>query len=131
MSCCCLTKTYQLSSRFVPTLKPTELVCFGVKPQVDWQSARLKFCYLIVICLQVRIIKRCEKKCQSLEYQFELSMEVGDASDKEASSHDPPKMDLLNNQCLEAISMLLMTTMEDHLKRGPVMAITKRFTWYA
>ena len=45
----------------------------------------------------------------------------------EASSHDPPKMDLLNNQCLEANFMLLMTAMEDHLKRGSVMAITERF----
>ena len=50
-------------------------------------------------------------------------MEVGDASDKEASSHDPLKMDLLNNQHLEAISMLLMTAMKDHLKRG----FAKRF----
>ena len=46
ISCCCLLKTYQLSSRFVPTLKPTGLVCFGAKPQVDWQSASLKSCYL-------------------------------------------------------------------------------------
>ena len=54
-------------------------------------------------------------------------MEFGDASDEEASSHDPPKMDLSNNQHLEAISMLLMTTMEDHLKRGSIMAVTERF----
>ena len=53
-------------------------------------------------------------------------MEFGDASDEEASSHDPPKMDLSDNQCLEAMSMLLMTAMEDHLKRGSIMAITKR-----
>ena len=54
-------------------------------------------------------------------------MEFGDASDEEASCHDPNKMDLLNNQHLEAISMLLMNTTEDRLKRGSVMAITKRF----
>ena len=63
----------------------------------------------------------------SLEYQFEWMMEFGDASNKEASSHDPPKMDMLNNQHLEAISMLLMTATEDHLKRGSVVAITERF----
>ena len=39
----------------------------------------------------------------------------------------PPQMDLSNNQHLEAISMLLMTAMEDHLKRGSVIAITERF----
>ena len=54
-------------------------------------------------------------------------MEFGDASDEEASSHDPPKMDLSNNQHLEAISMLLMTAMEDCLKRGSIMAIAERF----
>ena len=54
-------------------------------------------------------------------------MEFGDASDEEASSHDPPKMDLSNNQHLEAISMLLMTAMEDCLKRCSVMAVTERF----
>ena len=54
-------------------------------------------------------------------------MESEDASDKEASHHDPPKMDLSNNQHLEVISMLLMTTTEDHLKRGSIMAIAERF----
>ena len=54
-------------------------------------------------------------------------MEFGDASDEEASSHDPPRIDLSNNQHLEAISMLLTTAMEDCLKRGSIMAVTKRF----
>ena len=54
-------------------------------------------------------------------------MEFGDASDEEASSHDPPKMDLSNNQHLESISMLLMTAMEDRQKKGSVMAIANRF----
>ena len=54
-------------------------------------------------------------------------MEFGDASDKEASCRDLNKTDLSNNQRLEAISMLLMNAMEDCLKRGSVMAVTKRF----
>ena len=82
---------------------------------------------LIVICLHVTTIKRWGGKCQSLEYLFELMMEFGDASNEEASCHDLNKMDLSNDQCLEAISMLLMNAMEDHLKRGSVMAIAKRF----
>ena len=54
-------------------------------------------------------------------------MESEDASNEEASNCNPPKMDLTNNQCLEAISMLLMTATEDCLKRGSVMAVAKRF----
>ena len=54
-------------------------------------------------------------------------MESEDASNEEASHCNLPKTDLLNNQLLEAISMLLMTATEDHLKRGSVMAITERF----
>ena len=54
-------------------------------------------------------------------------MEFGDASNEEASSCDPPKTDLSNNQHLEAISMLLMTAMEDCLNRGSIMAIAERF----
>ena len=72
-------------------------------------------------------MKRGEKKGQSLEYQFEWMMESEDASDEEASHCNPPKTDLTNNQCLEAISMLLMMAIEDHLKRGSVMAIAERF----
>ena len=53
-------------------------------------------------------------------------MESEDASDKEASHCNPPKMDLSNNQHLEVISMLLMTTTEDHLKRDSIMAVTER-----
>ena len=67
------------------------------------------------------------QKCQSLEYQFEQTMEFGDASDEEASCCDLNKTDLLNNQHLEAISMLVMNAMKDCLKRGSVMAMTKRF----
>ena len=54
-------------------------------------------------------------------------MESEDASDEEASHCNPPKMDLTNNQCLEVISMLLMTATEDCLKRGSVMAIIVEF----
>ena len=54
-------------------------------------------------------------------------MESEDASDEEASCCNPPKMDLTNNQQLEAISMLLMMATEDHLLRGSIMAITERF----
>ena len=54
-------------------------------------------------------------------------MESEDASNEEAPHCNPPKMDLTNNQSLEAISMLLMTTTEDHLKRGSIMVITERF----
>ena len=54
-------------------------------------------------------------------------MEFGDASNEEASCHDLNKTDLLNNQRLEAISMLLMNAMEDRLKRGSIMAVAKRF----
>ena len=54
-------------------------------------------------------------------------MESEDASDEEASHCNPPKTDLTNNQCLEVISMLLMTATDDSLKRGSIMAITERF----
>ena len=54
-------------------------------------------------------------------------MESEDASDEEASHCNPPKTDLTNNQYLEAISMLLVMATEDHLKRGSIMAVSKRF----
>ena len=71
--------------------------------------------------------KKGEKKGQSLGYQFEQTMESEDASNEEASHCNPPKMDLTNNEHLEAISMLLMMATEDRLKRGSIMAIPKRF----
>ena len=62
-----------------------------------------------------------------MEYQFEWTIESEDASEKEASHCNPPKTDLTNNQCLEAISMLLLMATEAHLKRGSIIAIAKRF----
>ena len=54
-------------------------------------------------------------------------MESEDASNEEASHCNTPQKDLANNQHLEVISMLLMMATEDHLKRGSIMAVTKRF----
>ena len=53
-------------------------------------------------------------------------MESVVASDEEAPPTNPKKKDLTKNEHLEAVSMLVMMATEDHLKRGSVMAVTRR-----
>ena len=54
-------------------------------------------------------------------------MESGDASDEEAPPTSSRKKDLSKSEQLEAISMLVMMATEDHLQRGSIMDIAKRF----
>ena len=68
-----------------------------------------------------------EKQGESLVCWFELMMELGDASDEEGPATNPRKKDLTKSEQLEVISMLVMTANEDHLQRGAVMKLAKRF----
>ena len=54
-------------------------------------------------------------------------MESEDASDEEAPPHNPKKKNFRKREQLEAISMLVMMATEDHLQRGAIMDIAKRF----
>ena len=54
-------------------------------------------------------------------------MELGDASDEEGPAINPRKKDLTKSEQLEVISMLVMKANEDHLQRGAVMKLAKRF----
>ena len=76
-------------------------------------------------CIQSK--EEVEKQVESLACWFEQKMELGDASFKEAPTTNPSKKDLTKNEWLEAISMLVMMETEDHLQRGAIMKLTKRF----
>ena len=54
-------------------------------------------------------------------------MELEDASFEEAPTTNPRKKDLTKREQMEVISMLVMMATEDHLQRGAVMKLAKRF----
>ena len=53
-------------------------------------------------------------------------MESGDASDEEAPPCDPKRKDLMQKEWLKEISMLVAMETEDGLRRGAIMAVTKK-----
>ena len=67
-----------------------------------------------------------EKKGPSLVYQFQRSMESGDASDEEASPCDPISNNQMQKEWSKAISMLVDMETEDGLKRRAVMVIAEK-----
>ena len=67
------------------------------------------------------------KQGENLACWFEQMMELGDASDKEVPTTNPGRRDLTKSEQLEVIAMLVMTATEDHLQRGGIMKLTKRF----
>ena len=53
-------------------------------------------------------------------------MESGDASDKEAPPCDPKRKDLMQKEQSKVISMVVAMEVEDGLRRGAIIVITKR-----
>ena len=74
--------------------------------------------------------EEAEKKGPSLLYQFQQSMESGDASNKEAPPCDPKSNNLMQNERSKVISMLVDMETEDGLKRRAVMVVTKKLAWH-
>ena len=70
--------------------------------------------------------EEAEKKGPSLVYQFQRSMESGDASDEEASPCDPKSNNQMQKERSKVISMLVDMETEDGLKRHAVMIIAKK-----
>ena len=70
--------------------------------------------------------RRGRKKGPSLVYQFQRSMESGDASDKEASPCEPISNNQMQKKQPKVISMLVDMETEDGLKRHAVMVVTKK-----
>ena len=76
--------------------------------------------------VKVMVERRGEKKGPSLVYQFQQSMESGDASNEEALPCDPKSNNLMQKEQSKAISMLVDMEAEDSLKRHAIMVITKK-----
>ena len=74
--------------------------------------------------------RRGRKKGPSLVYQFQRSMESGDASDKEAPPCDPKSNNPMQKERLKAISMVVDIETEDSLKRRAIMVVAKTI-WLA
>ena len=62
--------------------------------------------------------RRAEKKVQVWQ--------SGDTSNEEAPCCDPKRKDLMQKEQLKVISMLVAMEMEDGLRRGAIMVITKK-----
>ena len=71
--------------------------------------------------------EEAEKKGPSLVYQFQQSMESGDASDEEAPPCDPKSNNLMETEQSKVISMVVDMETKEGLKRR---AVTKKF-WLA
>ena len=70
--------------------------------------------------------RRGRKKGPNLVYQFQQSIESGDASNEEASPCDPKSNNQTQKERSKAISMLVDTETADSLKRRAVMVIAKK-----
>ena len=70
--------------------------------------------------------RRGRKKGPSLVYQFQRSMESGDASDEEASPCDPTSNNQMQKERSKAISMLVDMETEDSLKRRAAMVVAEK-----
>ena len=73
--------------------------------------------------------KKRQKKGPSLVYQFQRSMESGDASDEEAPPCDPKSNNQTKKDRSKAISMVVDMETKDGLKRRAVMVVAKKFGW--
>ena len=98
-------------------------------PGVQWS---VKYGSVLVSCIECLIVMCSKvtvkvKKGQSLAWQFEQTMESGDASDKEAPPCDPKRKDLMQKEQSKAISMLVAMETEDSLRRGAIMVVTQKF----
>ena len=74
--------------------------------------------------------EEAEKRGPSLVYQFQQSMDSGDASDEEAPPCDPKSNNLTQKEWSKAISMVVDMETEDGLKRHAVMVIAKKLGWH-
>ena len=74
--------------------------------------------------------RRGRQKGPSLVYQFQQSMESGDASDEEASPCDPKSNNQMQKEWSKAISMLVDMETEDGLERCAVMVVAKKLAWH-
>ena len=77
---------------------------------------------------QLQLNEEAGKRGPSLVYQFQQSMESGDASDKEAPRCDPKINNLMQKEQSKAISMVVYMETKDGLKRCATMVITSRPT---
>ena len=68
-------------------------------------------CYLFKV-----LAERRGEKGPSLAYQFQQTMESGDASDKEKSPSNPKRKDVTRITCLKVTSMLVGMKTEDGLQ---------------
>ena len=85
---------------------------------------------LLLFGEKLRSKEEAEKKGPSLVYQFQQSMESGDASDEEAPPCDPKSNNLMQRELSKAISMVVDMEIKDGLKRHDIMVITKKFGWH-
>ena len=74
--------------------------------------------------------RRGRKKGPSLVYQFQRSIESGDASDEEASPCDPKSNNPMHKEQSKAISMVVDIETEDALKDVPSWLSPKIFGWH-
>ena len=117
---------YSLWSKILTTLFSTLKIfdgkCQNQKKTAQALSVHRKgtFCVyikcLIVISWKVTIQRRGLEKGHTLAYWFEQRMELGDASDKEASPPCPRKREMSKNMWLQMISMLQGMDTNDSLK---------------
>ena len=73
------------------------------------------------------IKRRGLEKCHTLAYWFEQTMELGDASDKDAPPPCPRKREMSKYLHLQMISMLQSMQDNGSLQRGSITIVTKRF----
>ena len=64
------------------------------------------------------IQRRGSQKREGLEHWFELTMELGDTSEEEASPPQPKKREMSKNQRIQMVSMLQMLQTENGMRRG-------------
>ena len=79
---------------------------------------------------KLRSKEEAEKKGPSLVYQFQRSMESGDASDEEALPCDPKSNNQTKKERSKVISMVVDMETEDGLNRRAIMVVAKKI-WLA
>ena len=70
--------------------------------------------------------EEAEKKCPSLVYWFQRSMESGDVSNEEAPPCDPKSNNLTKKEWSKVISMVVDMETKDSLKRCAIMVVVKK-----
>ena len=71
--------------------------------------------------------KKRLKKRLDFEHRFELTMELGDTSDEEASPPQPKKREMSKNQSIQMVLMLQMLQTEDSMRRGAFTIVDECF----